>query len=74
LCAEYRLAFGQQADAGEHFFDELVTGFVELDLAGLLVDGVVAGLGDLAFDFFDVLLQRGISLLISMYSLELSSA
>jgi hypothetical protein len=34
-----------------------VTGFVELDLAGLLVDGVVAGLGDLAFDFFDVLLQ-----------------
>jgi hypothetical protein len=50
-----------------------VTGFVELDLTGLLVDGVVAGLGDLAFDFFDVL-QRGISLLISMYSLELSSA
>ncbi|MNJ12528.1 hypothetical protein D3C77_67210 [compost metagenome] len=51
------LAFGQQADLGKHLFDELVTGFVELDLAALLVDLVVALLGHLAFHFLDVLLE-----------------
>ncbi|MNO57541.1 hypothetical protein D3C76_480810 [compost metagenome] len=49
------LALGQQAGLGEHLFDELVTGFVQLDLTALLVDGEVAFLGDLAFDLFDVL-------------------
>ncbi|MNQ64328.1 hypothetical protein D3C85_787460 [compost metagenome] len=52
------LAFSQQADAGQRFFDVLVTGFVEFDLTGLLVNGVVAGLGDFAFHFFDVQLKR----------------
>ncbi|MNG91398.1 hypothetical protein D3C79_503070 [compost metagenome] len=49
------LALSQQARLGQHLFDELVTGFVQLHLATLLVDGEVAFLGDLAFDLFDVL-------------------
>lgn len=34
-----------------------MTGFVEFDLTGLLVNGVVPGLGDFAFDFFNVQFQ-----------------
>ncbi len=53
------LAFGQQADFGEHFFDELVTGFVQFDLTGFLVNGEMPRLGDFAFHFLDMLLELG---------------
>ncbi len=53
------LALSQQADFGEHLFDELVTGFVQLDLTGFFVNGEVARLGDFAFHFLDVLLELG---------------
>ena len=51
------LALGQQAGLGQHVLDELVAGLVQFDLTALLVDGVVALLGHLAFDFLDVLGQ-----------------
>ena len=50
-------AFGEQADLGQHVFNELVTGFVQLNLAGLFIDGEMASLGDFAFHFLDVLLK-----------------
>ncbi|RMV05524.1 hypothetical protein ALP17_05450 [Pseudomonas savastanoi] len=53
------LAFSQQADFSEHFLDELVTGFVQLNLTGFLVNGEVARFGDFAFHFLDMLLELG---------------
>ena len=68
------LALGQQAGLGQHLLDELVTGFVELHLTALFVDGEVAFLGDLAFDFLDVLLQARDQAVDLDVQLELSSA
>ena len=65
------LAFAEQAVLAQQVLDELVALLVEFDLAGLLVDAVVAFLGRLALDLFDLALET-ISLLILMYSSELS--
>lgn len=51
------LAFAEQAVLAQQVLDELVALLVEFDLAGLLVDAVVAFLGRLALDLFNLALE-----------------
>ena len=67
-------AFGQQADFGEHLFYELVTGFVQLNLARFLVDLVMAFLSDDAFFFLNMQLEARNQLVDFAVQRELSSA